>query len=195
MLMSWPDCMKNLAPSTAATLGRRRWMIWFEVTVALVMRLQLDEDARGVFGRVVGAGAGKARRRRKPPGSWRTISTIWCVMLGHRRERDVLARLGLAEDEAGVLLGEKALRDRRRRDSRSAPISTRVDSSVDELVAEDEAEPAVVAAQHRLEAALGDAVEAGRADAALCCFRNSEHITGVRVSEMNGRGDHRDRSR
>ena len=28
---------------------------------------------------------------------------------GHRRERDVLPRLGLAEDEAGVLLGEEAL--------------------------------------------------------------------------------------
>ena len=25
-LMSWPDCMKNLAPCTCATLGRRRWI-------------------------------------------------------------------------------------------------------------------------------------------------------------------------
>ena len=60
--------------------------------VALVMRLQLHEDARGVFGRVVGAGAGEgedagdvgilaARHRRSR-----------CSDLGHRRERDVLAR-------------------------------------------------------------------------------------------------------
>ncbi len=31
--------------------------------------------------------------------------------LGHGGERHVLARLGLAEDEAGVLLGKEALRD------------------------------------------------------------------------------------
>ncbi len=59
MLMSCPDCMKNLTPWTAATLGRRRWMIWLEVSISLVVRLQLNEDARGVLGRVVGAGAGE----------------------------------------------------------------------------------------------------------------------------------------
>ena len=59
MLMSCPDCMKNLAPCTCATFGRSRWMTWSEVSVALVMRLQLDEDAGGVLGRVVGEAPAK----------------------------------------------------------------------------------------------------------------------------------------
>ena len=32
MLMSCPDCMKNLAPWTWATFGRSRWITWSEVT-------------------------------------------------------------------------------------------------------------------------------------------------------------------
>ena len=35
------------------------------------------------------------------------MSASSCCELGHGGERDILARLGLAEDEAGVLLGKK----------------------------------------------------------------------------------------
>ena len=40
------------------------------------------------------------------------------LQVGHGGEGDVLPRLGLAEDEAGVLLGKEALGDDRRRGSR-----------------------------------------------------------------------------
>ena len=60
MLMSCPDCMKNLAPSTARHFGPQALDDLVGGHVALVMRLQLNEQPRGVLGRVVRAGAGKS---------------------------------------------------------------------------------------------------------------------------------------
>ena len=77
--------------------------------VALVVRLQLDEHA----GRYSRSGCRRRRRRkrrrRRPPGLAGRCRRSWWTMLGHLREGGVLARLRLAEDEAGVLLREKAL--------------------------------------------------------------------------------------
>ena len=112
---------------------------------ALVMRLQLDEHPRGIFGRIVGARAGKGENA----GDGRILPNDrddLLGQLGHRREGDVLARLGLAKDEAGILLGEKTLWDRDveipgQDDQRQGRQQSH------ELVAEDKKEATVIGAQ------------------------------------------------
>src|SRR6516165_4078966 len=125
--------------------------------IPLIMWLQLDEHASGVLGRVVGTGTGK----RKYSGNSGVILYDVDNLVGellHARKRYVLSRIGLAKNEAGVLLGEKALWDRNvkvacRRHQNQGRQESR------ELMAKDETEATVVGAQHPLEAALGDPVE------------------------------------
>ena len=79
--------------------------------IAVAERLELDEHAGGVLRRVAAGRADEAHHAADAPdpsgpcrrARWRGPA-IAC-------EGDVLPRLGLAEDEAGVLLGEEALGD------------------------------------------------------------------------------------
>ncbi len=125
---------------------------------ALVMRLQLHEQAGGVLSRVVGGGAGEG----EDPGDVgiraHNVDDL-LHQLGHLVIRDVLSRVGLSKDEAGILLREKALGDRHIKiagqyDQRQGRQQGR------QLVAEDKVETAVIASQHPVEGALGNSVEA-----------------------------------
>ena len=80
--------------------------------LALVMRLELDEHARGVFGRVVGVGAGERDDAGNAGSCLHDIGDLVGQLPPSPANDDVLARVDLAEDEAGVLLREKSLGDR-----------------------------------------------------------------------------------
>ena len=92
------------------------------------------------------------------------------------------ARLGLAEDEAGVLLGKQALGNRHvkpagqddQRDGRQQG---------ERLVAQHPAQAAVVDAQLRVEGILAHLVQPAAFRASRRRCRKRAHITGVRVSE------------
>ena len=101
----------HLGPQALDHLLRR-------IAGTLVERLQLDEHAGGVLGRVA---AGRADEADHAGDGGILLDDVGqpVLELGHGVEGNVLARLGLAEDEAGVLLGEEALGNRRRRGSRS----------------------------------------------------------------------------
>ncbi len=150
---------------------------------ALVMRLQLDEEAGGIFGRVVGRGAGEIQhagnRRILTNGFGKLVHDPLHVGVG-----DVLARLRLAEDEAGILLREKALWDLHVEQAGRGHQDQGRDQHA-ELVPEDEFEAPVIAAERRLKAALGDAVEPARRTLAVTLQEQRAH------HRRQGQGDHR----
>ena len=78
----------------------------------------------------------------------------------HLRERRALRRLGRRVQRAGVVGREQALRDDRPQRRRSATRMTAEKTSVSGRCAHHPAEAALVAAEQRLEPALGDVEEA-----------------------------------
>ena len=86
-------------------------MIWLEVSIPLIMGLQLNEYTSGVLGRVVGAGAGEGKDAGNGGIVLYDVDDL-VSELGHGGERYILTRICLAENEPGVLLWKKAFRDR-----------------------------------------------------------------------------------
>ena len=79
--------------------------------VALVVRLELDEHPAGVLGRIAAARSAEIEH----PRDGRILARDFGEAVQHPRhflEGRILPRFRLAEDEAGILLREKALRDR-----------------------------------------------------------------------------------
>ena len=103
-----------MTPRTCAS-SRRRSLdeLVGRSAVALACVLRADEHAADVLEGTIG----HRRRRRgdacRPPDARAGRRSTSGLPLDHRGERDVLARLGCDEDEAGVLLREEALGDRR----------------------------------------------------------------------------------
>ena len=108
-----------------------------------------------------------------------------CCAPHHLVEGDVLRRIRQADDDAGVLLREEALRDQHVQHDRRAPRSRRTSISVGALVAQHE----VQAARVELPAAgRSRARSQGRQRPCCTCFssrRNSAHIIGDSVSATN----------
>ena len=91
-------------------------------------------------------------------GSPRMTSASDALQLHHLRERDVRRRLRHAEQRPRVLLRKEALRDEDREHDRQPERRDRHEQR-EELVPEDDLEPAVVERDRALEGALGPAIE------------------------------------
>ena len=105
MLMSCTGCMNSCTPGTAAH-GLTEPRHDLSNRCALGFRLQGDEDAPLVLGRGCAArtdiGADRCNRRVLQDHADHLL-----LYRGHARGRNVLRRLGYAEDQPGVLLREK----------------------------------------------------------------------------------------
>ena len=127
-------------------------------------------------------------------GSFLTMSASWFCEIGHGVEGDVLARLGLAEDEAGVLLGEEALGDD---DVEVAGDDDQRDASTAGSAnwwRNTQLQAAVVEAHHGLEDVLAHLVEPAALVVAVALEELRAHHRRQRQRD-EGRHDDRDRDR
>ena len=127
---------------------------------ALIVWHQLNEHAGRVLGRVVGAGSSEG----EDPGDGGIMSDDFDDLLdisSHGLERTILARVRLAKDKAGILLGEKPL------GNDDVEVTGRDDQyerrqKRRQLMAQDKPQSAVVEIKEPDEKALGDLIEATR---------------------------------
>ena len=156
-VMSCEGCRKRLTPSTLASCGRSRLMTCTRRGLALVARLEADEEAAGI--ERVAAAAAEERSERGDVGIARDDLRELALQALHLVRRDVLRGLRKSLDQAGILGGKEALRDGHEQDGGHRHRGKEHHEG-ERLMAQHHVEHPPVAADQRLETPFDRAVDA-----------------------------------